>query len=108
VGLSLTSGPCTTLAHLSMGLARSAPVKNKNRGRLDGQDQAGHPNPTVRTTSESQGSWRLYFDGCGISFMDYKIIKHNIIRLYDMKISAIVITSSTERLVIGNQHISFE
>jgi hypothetical protein len=50
-----------------MGLARSARVKNKNRGRLDGQDQAGHLNPTVQTTCglrwpESQGFWRLYFD----------------------------------------------
>jgi hypothetical protein len=60
VGRPLTSGPCTKLAHMSMALSRSARVKKENRGRMNGQDQVGHLNRTVRTTCglrwpESQG-----------------------------------------------------
>jgi hypothetical protein len=50
VGRPLTSGPRTKLVHVSMAKSRSARVKKENRGRIDGQDQAGHLNRTVRTT----------------------------------------------------------
>jgi hypothetical protein len=50
VGCSLTSGPCTKQAPLSVRLASSARVKKASRGRMDDQDQARHLNRTVRTT----------------------------------------------------------
>jgi hypothetical protein len=50
VGRSLTSGPCTKQAPLSVRLASSARVKKESRGRVNGQDQASHLNRTVRIT----------------------------------------------------------
>jgi hypothetical protein len=50
MGRSLTSGPCTKQAPLSVRLASSARVKKESRGRMDGQNQASHLNRTVRIT----------------------------------------------------------
>jgi hypothetical protein len=50
VECSLTIGPCTTQAHLSVRLASLAHVKEENGRRTNGQDEAGHLNPTVRIT----------------------------------------------------------
>jgi hypothetical protein len=47
---SLTIGPCTTQAHFSVRLARLACVKEENGRGTNGQDEAGHLNPTVQIT----------------------------------------------------------
>jgi hypothetical protein len=60
-------------AYLSTTLASLGPVKEEFRGRKDGQDQSGHLNPTAQIICglrwpESQGSWRLYFEGYQLCF----------------------------------------